>query len=196
MSELSQVKEQVYTDVAAAVSGYTSNVDSHVIKEDDDEPDEPPMVALSGTDRSRSSQNVQTGIHGVRVIDVLSSPFDVKYGRERTFSVDVTITDIDGDRADNILDDIENAFTFYPRFRDASDFLNSVLIEDVRVQDTSPTNRDQRIGHALSIEIDWVRTFLYSEVDDPPTEVTKVVQEFNGGDITITTSESGTSVSE
>jgi len=195
MSELSTLKSTVYGDITTAVDSYVSSPNAHVIREDDGEPDSPPMVALNGQDRQRSSQNRTTGLHEVRVLDVLSSPFDVKYGRERTFSVDVTITDIDGDRADNILEDIETAFEYNPRFRPAETFVSSVKIDEIRVEDTSPTSRDQRLGHALNIEIDYVRSFLYSDVSNPPAEVKKVVQQYESG-TTVTTTDSGTTVDE
>lgn len=194
MSVLSTLQEQVYDDVYAVVDTYTTNPHHHVIREDDNEPDEPPMVALDGQTRQRSASNSKTGIHDLRVSQVFTNPFDVKFGEEKTFAVDVTIGDVDGNRANNILSDIQNSFSYDGRFRDAQSFLSSVPIDDVRVNDTSPIGTDGRLGHTLSIEIDYLRTFLYSDVNDPPSEVTEVVTKLKGK--TLTTDDSGSTLSE
>jgi len=194
MSHLTTVKEHIYDDVATVVSGYVTDPHPHVIREDDDEPDQPPMVALNGRVTERSSNQSRGGMHTFYVFEVANNPFDVNYGEERTFDVDVTITDVDDDRADDILDDIHNTFTYDERFNSPSTFITSIPIDGVRVENASPTDRDQRIGHALNIEIDFVRTFWYSDVDDPPAQVTEVAQEYSDFPITVTTTDSGVAV--
>lgn len=184
---LPTLKDRVYADIRSVLSTYVGSPDDHLIVEDDDRPDDPPMVALDGSTSTRSDQYSDTGIHDVRVLDTFSNPYDVLLGRERTFSVDVTISDVGGDRADEVLEDIQNAFEYDPRFREADTFASDVPIDNVRVRDTSPTDRSQRVGHALSIEIDYLRTFRYSDLTDPPTEVTKVVQEYEYGNVITTT---------
>lgn len=194
MSTLSTLKQAVYDDIYPIVDNYVTNPHNHLIREEDGEPDSPPMIALSGQTRERSNGNSKTGIHDVRVLELFSNPFDVKFGREKTFSVDVTISDIDGDRADTIHSKIQNVFEYNGRFRDPDSFVSSVPIDEIRVSDSSPTDRDQRIGHTVSIEIDYLRTFLYSEVDDPPSVVTEIVSQYENK--TVTTVDTSVTLSE
>jgi len=196
MSHLTSVKEQIYDDVVTVVNGFVTAPNSHVIREGDDEPEQPPMVALNGRVTARSNGNSRGGMHTFYVFEVVDNPFDVRYGEERTFEVDLTIADVDDDRADSLLDAIHNAFTYDSRFNAPSNFLSAVPIDDVRVEDSSPTDREQRIGHALTIEIDFVRDFWFSDVDDPPATVSTVVQEYESYPITVTTTDSGVTVEE
>lgn len=179
MSDIAAIKEKVYSDVISVVTDYTTNPDAHVIVEDDGEPDEPPMVALDGSDSQRTGQTATNAIHDVRVLEVDTSPFDVVYGRERSYSVDMTISDVDGSRQDNIATDLKNVFEYNGRFRDPERFLSSVPIDDVRIVDMTPTDSGKRWASALGLEIDYIRTFRWSDVESPPSVVKRIVTDYD-----------------
>lgn len=193
MSDLDTLKSAIYSDVTSAVSPFVSDVDAHVIRESDDEPDSPPMVALNGTSRVDDSQ---VGLYDVRVIRIETNPLDILYGRDRTFSVDVTIADTDGSRADSIYDAIANGLTYDNHIRDPQSLVSGdrPRISDVSVEDASPIGRDQRVGHVLVVEVDYTRTFFHSDIEDPPADVSTVKQTFAEGEYVYETSESGTDV--
>lgn len=193
MSDLDTIKSAVYSDVVAVVNGYTPSPHDHVIREDDDEPEQPPAVSLNGSVTNRDEKN---GLHVLRVLEVQHNPFDVRYGRDKTFNVDVTIADTDGGRADNIYEDILNQFTYDNRVRNPQDFVGGEYppIDDVYGEGTNPLTRDQRVGHNLAVGVDYTRTFFHSDLTDPPSEVTRVEQTFEEGDLIYVTSADGTSI--
>jgi hypothetical protein len=195
MSTLDELKSAIYDDVVAVVGNHTASPDAHVIRADDDEPDSPPMVSLSA---SVTDDDSRRGIHDVRVVEVEENPLDVLYGRDKSLSVDVTIADVDGTRADTIHDQLSNAFTYDSRIRDPQSLIgaNGPPIHDVNATDASPINRDQRVGHALDVSVDYTRTFYHSDIEDPPTAVTEVRQQFEDSedDRVFVTDENSTSI--
>jgi hypothetical protein len=177
MADFTILKEACYQRVVDVVSQFTSNPHSHVIRADDSEPEQPPMVALAADTRPDP-----VGMHDTRVIEVETNPYDILYGEDRVFALDMSIVDVDGDRADNIYDGLNNSFTFDGRVRDPQALVGAdgPPISDVTTRDMSPLGRDERVGHVLATEVEYTRRFRHSDLTDPPVSADTVVQQFNG----------------
>jgi len=193
MDDTTAVKEAVYDAAVSVMRQFVTDPHQHVIRDGDDEPEQPPMIAYQGSTRPNDDH---MGIHDSRVLSVEQSPFDVVYGEDRTLTVDLTVADTDADRANQIQDALANAYTYDGRVRDPSTFVTAadVPVDAVSASDSSPLNRDYRVGGSLGVTVEFTRRYRHSDLEDPPVPATTVEQEYEVGDVVYVTDANGVSV--
>lgn len=185
MAGLDDIKRSIHGDLVDAMTSYgASDPQSRVVLEDADLPDEPPAVSF------RESTSIDTrGIGGdLRVDEVITNQngdtVDVRFREDVTALFTVTPMARDDQTVTAVYESVRQQFTAYGRVLDPSTLHDDV--QRVRVDGNEPADESERRADLLPIEVDFGRTFLYSDVTGstlPPATSVEIRLDVDGDDV-------------
>lgn len=183
MASRSTITQTVYDELVTVMSARSdvSNGDDHVVLDESNLPDTPPAVAF---DVSETPQ--QSGAHNILVDELVTNAsggvIDIRYREDRTFSESLTVMAQTDATAVSVYEDLRQHFNGFQRARSPSELHADV--DEVTVQDSSPTSADGREGHILRVDVEYGDTFLYSDVTGqqltPTSEVEQIIEAVDG----------------